>query len=185
MKKLLSLLLILVFSLSIISPVLAESLPTGRQASKSGVIKREKIEEKRENIQEKMATREAALKEKLAKFKDQKKAQRVDKINAELARINKQRTDQMLKFLDNAERILGKVPSGSTSAQAKIDKAKVAVNLQADKDYTITATSEAKIKNEVKEAHQALKTDLQNLKKLITEAKQAVIRVIREAASGK
>lgn len=178
MKKLLSLLLILVFSLSIISPVLAESLPTGRQASKSGVIKREKI-------QEKMASREALLKEKLAKFKDQKKANRVDKINAELARINKQRTNQMLKFLDNAERILGKVPSGSSSAQAKIDEARVAVKLQAEKDYTITITNEAKVKDDAKLAHERLRTDLQNLKKLITEAKQAVARAIREAASEK
>lgn len=172
MTKLLSLILVLVFSLSIISPVLAKTLPAGRQAATSGAIRKEKI-------QEKMATREAALKEKLAKFKDQKKAQRVDKINAELNRINKQRTDQMLKFLDNAERILAKVPNGSSSAQAKIDEARVAVKAQAEKDYTITITSEAKVKDDAKLAHERLRTDLQALKKLITEAKQAVAKAIR------
>lgn len=175
MRKLFLLLLVLVFSLSIISPVLAES-------TKSGIIKKEKIEEKRENTKEKMFTREAALKEKLAKFKDQKKAQRVDKINAELNRINKQRTDQMLKFLDNAQRILAKVPSSSSSAtaQTKIDTARTAVKLQAAKDYTITITSEATVKNDAKLAHERLRTDLQALKKLITEAKQAVARAIKE-----
>ena len=173
MKKLLSLLLVLVFSLSIISPVLAES-------TTSGVIKREKIEQKKENIKEKIASREAKLKEKLAKFKDQKKAARVDKINAELARINKQRTDQMLKFLDNAERILAKVPNSSSSAQAKIDEARTAVKTQAEKDYTITVTSETKVKDDAKLAHENLRTDLQALKKLITEAKQAVAKAIRE-----
>lgn len=165
MKKLLSLLLILVFSLSIISPVLAKT-------ATQGAIKREKI-------QEKMASREALLKEKLAKFKDLKKAQRVDKINAELARINQKRTAQMLKFLDNAERILGKIPSGSSSAQAKIDEARVAVKAQAEKDYTITITSEVKVKDDAKLAHEKLRTDLQALKKLITEAKQAVAKAIR------
>ncbi len=163
MKKLLSLLLVLVFSLSIISPVLAES-------SRSGSIRKEKV-----------SSREAKLKEKLSQFKDQKKAQRVDKINTELNRINNKRTDQMLKFLDNAERILAKVPSSSNNAQAKIDEARTAVKAQAEKDYTITITSETKVKDDAKLTHESLRTDLQALKKLITEAKQAVANAIKEA----
>lgn len=162
MKKLLTLLLIVVFSILVVSPALAQKI-----------------------TREKVASKEAMLKEKLAKFKDKKKADRVEKINAELARINKKRTEQMLKFLDNAERILGKVPSGSSSAQAKIDEAREAVKLQAEKDYTITTTSEAKVKDDAKLAHQNLRQDLLALKKLMTEAKQAVARAIREASSEK
>lgn len=168
-------------------------------------IVKEKVETRKLNLQERLETRKeniasrtAALKTRLAKFKDQKKADRVEKFNENLNKINENRTNSMLKFIDRMSEILAKVEARVNSvtdkdtssakaaiaeAKTKIDTAKAAVEAQAGKDYTITVSTETKVKDDAKVVKESLHSDLQSVKQLVTDAKQAVANAIRVAAS--
>lgn len=163
----------------------------------------EKIEERREKIgnriedrKEKIASKAAALKEKLLKFKDKKKAARVEKINENLAKINERRTEQMAKNLARMEEILAKLEeklnentSSQTSldaisdAKTQINTAKAGVDTQSKKDYTIVATSEAKIKDAAMEARNNLHVDLKAVHGLVVTARKAVSTAISTVVS--
>lgn len=164
--------------------------------------KKERIENKATAVKEKMATREAALKAKLEKFKDKKKAEIADRVNTNLNKINQKQTEQMQKHLDKMSVLLDKlearVVSGkpdvkdSTAAKAAIAAARssiasatAAVKLQVEKDYTLTVTSESKVKVDAQKARDQLRTDLQALRIQVIEAKQTVGNAIRVAKSGK
>ncbi|MBI4038255.1 hypothetical protein HY387_01240 [Candidatus Daviesbacteria bacterium] len=187
MKTLLSILLALfIFALPTISVLAEDSTSTGVT--------------RREAVQQKIATRAAALKLKLQAFRDQNKAKRVEKINETLAMINKKRTDHFVKFLDNAQRISNKLEdrvneaeaSGKDTTVAKaaiadaktaIQAAKAAVLDQADNDYTIEVSSEKTVREDAKAARDSLRNDLGNLRKQVVEAKQAVAKAIQVAAT--
>lgn len=184
--------ILILFSLLLITsyPVWAQESTTGGGTRKDRI--KERIEEKRETLKEKVATREAALKAKLQAFKDQKKAEIVERISGNLNRINAQRTEQMLKHLDKMTAILNKledrVNQGSPAtaeSKAKIASAEAAVKAQADKDYTLTVTSERKVKADAQAVRDRLHQDLQAVRKLAIDAKQSVANAIRVAKSGK
>ncbi len=168
----------------------ATSSPTRRN--------KEFVAQRQENIKEKMASREAALKSKLALFKDQRKANLTSRVNDTLAMINQQRTSQMLKYLDNMSRILSKletrVNSGSSDikdvtaakaaiadSKAKIASAAAAVKVQQAKDYTIQVSSETTVKADAKLQRDKLQSALLTLRKLLIDAKQSVANAIRVA----
>lgn len=146
------------------------------------------------------ASRAATLKARLAQFRDQKKADKVSRINETLAMINKKRTDMMLKFLNNAERILGKLETrvndagtkGKDTTQAKaaitdakkvIADARAAVVAQAAKTYTINVSSETTVRADAKTARDQLHNDLQSVRTQVQNAKKAVANAIRVAAT--
>lgn len=158
--------------------------------------KKEKIETKIENLREKTASKEAALREKLAKFRDTKKAAVVERVNINLNQINTRRTAEMAKFLENTTKILNRLQtfvseqtaSGKdvttanlsiTEAKAKIASASAAVSAQAAKDYTVSISSESAAKADTMIQRNNLHTDLKTVKKQVTEAKQAVANAIR------
>lgn len=162
--------------------------------------RKEKARDKIENLKANAASREAALRTKLAKFKDQKKVERVERINENLNKISKKQTDSMTKFLENARRILDKlqarvteestkgkdvtaVNSAIAEAKTKIASASTAVSAQAGSDYTISVSSEATAKTEITATRDNLHTDLQAARKLVIEAKQAVGNAITVAKS--
>lgn len=154
--------------------------------------KKERVETKMEERKTKMATREAALKERLEKFKDKKKAEITERVSTNLNRINKKHMEQMLKHLDRMSSILSKletrVNSGKetiSEAKTAIEEAKDAVTSQAEKDYTITVTSEVRVKSDVKKVRDMLHSDLKAAREVVIEAKQAVSNAIRVAKSGK
>jgi hypothetical protein len=151
--------------------------------------------DKIEQFRIKIASREAQLKAKLDKFKDQHRSELALKVSSNLNKINKNRTDSMGKHLDTLSDILGKVQdraSGSASesgvqaaiasASASITSARDAVNAQAQKDYTINATSEASLQSEVKTERNMLLKDLTSVKQLVMTAKQSVVAAIRATA---
>lgn len=155
---------------------------------------KEKVEVKKEataqriaTVKEKMATREAALKAKLDKFRDKKKAETVNKVNANLNQINQKQTEQMLKHLDKMSALLTKLETQkgsnveSSTANAAIASASAAVKVQAAKDYTLTVASESTVRKDAKKIRDALHTDLRNVRKLVIDAKQAVANAIRTA----
>lgn len=167
-------------------------------SSSSSLARREKITQRIESIKENAATREAALKAKLQTFKDKKKAATVERVNTTLAMINKKQTDQMLKHLDKMSELLSRLEtrvssqSGKDTTQAtkaiadaktSISTARTAVQAQQAKDYTITATSEVKVKDDAKKERDLLHTDLSSTRGLVIKAKQAVANAIQVAAT--
>lgn len=154
------------------------------------------------SLKEKIASRQATLKLKLSTFRDKIKAQITDRINTTLNRINQNQTTQMQKHLDKMSKILAKlqtrVNSNSpdikdinlanlaiASASSSIASASAAVKLQSEKDYTLNISTESAVRKEAQATRNLLHTDLQNLRKLVIDAKQAVANAIRVAKSGK
>lgn len=211
--KALGILIFLAAAVILIKPTFAQDATSTSTARKDKIEARktaiqQKIETRKENIQnkiaavrEKMASREAALKAKLEAFKDKRKAQIAERVNTNLNKINENQTSQMLKHLERMTTLLDKlenrVNSGSadikdpttarvaiTEARAKIAAATEAVNAQAQKDYTLTVTSESKVKADAQSMRDQLKTDLQAVRKQVIEAKQSVANAIRTAKSG-
>ncbi len=162
---------------------------------------KENTQEKIANLKDKMASREAAMKAKLDAFKDKRKAQTAERVNTNLNQINKNQTDQMLKFLDKATEILNKLeirvnqntpdikdPAAAKAAIAdartKIASAEAAVKAQAQNDYTIQVTSETAVKKDAQAVREKLHSDLLGVRKLVIDAKQGVSNAIRIAKSG-
>lgn len=210
MKQILPILLFLFF-LNPLYPIYAQDLPAGRQDATGSSARREKIldriEAKRtaafgrlEERRERIASKAAELKTRLQKFRDQKKAERAERINSNLNTINERRTDHMLKRLKRMAEILVKLEqrvSEATSAgkdtssvstsinQAKtaVTVAQTAVEAQATKDYTIEATSEATIRADAQAARDSLHQDLKAAHDLVVAARKAVTNAIKTAAS--
>lgn len=187
--------------------ILALTYPAFAQ-EKTPETRREKAQEKIESLRmrseearDKVASKTAALKQRLEKFQDQNKAQAVERINENLDRVNQRQTDKMLRFLDRATTILKKLENRVTRgtpdikdveaaktaiAEAKvvINEARVAVSEQAAKDYVISVSSEARVKTEVKRERDRLHKELKATREQVIKAKQAVVAAIRAAKSG-
>lgn len=175
-----------------------------RLASKEAEI-RNKMEDKREKIasrvgemKEKHASRAAYLKEKLAKFKDQVKAQRVEKVSENLQTINSNRSKMMTTHLEMLTKILNtiedKVNEGATAgknvdsaksaistARTAIEKASTAVSTQKTEDYAIEVNSETTVKADATAARDTLLKDLKSNVELIKQAREAVSAALKAA----
>lgn len=160
------------------------------------------IQQKLETAKENLASRAAALKTRLQAFKDRKKAVLAERINTNLNAINQNQTKQMQKHLNTMTNILDRLafkvnqaagdikdPAAAraaiTSARTSIATASAAVSAQAQKDYTIQVTSEARIKPDAKKQRDQLHADLLALKKMIVDERQKVANAIRVARSDK
>lgn len=162
----------------------------------------ENTEKQIETMKEKLASRAAVLKTRLQTFRDKKKAEIAERVNINLNQKNQEQTAQMQKHLDKMSEILNKLeikvnkgtqdikdPAAAktaiTAARVTIATASAAVSIQAQKDYTIQVTSEARIKVDVKTQRDKLHTDLVAIRKTVIDAKQSVANVIKVAKSGK
>ena len=184
----------LLITLALVLPVFAQdatSSTTRKETTKQRFeTKKEVVKERLSTLKERMATREAALKTKLAAFRDRNKANITERINTNLNMINAKQTKAMSNHLVRMSEILTKVEArkGSTAtittAKERIASATALVNAQAEKDYTITVTSEAKIKDDAKLKRDMLHTDLKAAREAVIAAKQAVAATIREAKNG-
>ena len=165
-------------------------------------IRRGNVQDRLAAIRERIASKEAALKARLEQFRDQKKAGITERVSTNLNRINEKHTQMMLKFLDKASAILGRleqrvnqgkpdikdVAAAKTAialAKESIASATAAVNTQAEKDYTITVTSESRVKTDAQTKRKQLHDDLLSVRRIVIAAKQAVANAIRVAKSGK
>lgn len=123
------------------------------------------------------------FKQKLQIVKDERKKKIVERADAKLAEINKRRTDAMVRHLDKMTEILAKVKArggDTTTADAAVIDARSAVVAQAAKTYTITISTEDKLKFNVGETMKALMTDLRNLhEEKIVLARKAVSGAIK------
>lgn len=159
-----------------------------------------KIENQIENMREKIASKEAILRTKLEKFKDQKKATAAARISTNLNQINQNQTTQMQRYLDVMSGILDKLeikinqltpdikdPAAAkvaiASARAVIASASAAVSAQSQQDYTIQATTESRIKTDAQAMRDKLHKDVLFIRKAVVDAKQSVSNAIRIAKS--
>ncbi len=159
------------------------------------------IENKLASMKEKLASKEAVLRARLQTFKDQKKATAAARISTNLNTINQNQTTQMQKYLDIMSGILDKLearvnqptpdiknPAAAkaaiTSARATVASASAEVAAQAQKDYTIQATTEARIRIDAQAMRDKLHTDILSMRKGVVDTKEAVVNAIRVAKSG-
>lgn len=167
------------------------------EASKAALF-RQQMENKKLMI----ASHEAQIRIKIQAFKDKQKAEIASRINANLNKINQNQTDQMLKHLDLMSRLLDKLANrvSSSSADVKnpsaanqsiadareaVAKAKIEVEAQAQKDYTINVTTESKIRQDAQTQRELLHKDILSVRKIVIEAKQAVANAVMVVKSGK
>lgn len=145
-------------------------------------------------VNPKVSTREAQMKQKLARFKDQQKAQIAGNVTTNFNTINQNYTTAMLNHLNNLSQILVKLEArlvqapqaiNTSEASIAINAAKDSINtsnstlnLQLQKDYSISATSEGALKSEMMETRMRLKNDLQSNKDLIMQSRQSVLEAI-------
>ncbi len=153
-----------------------------------------------ENREVLIASRTAELKAKLEAFKDQKKAEIVQRISDNLNKINANQTGQMdkhlQKMIDILNRLETRVNDASSSgkdvatasaaiasAREAISAAQSAVSTQSKNDYTIQVSTEATIKVSVKQMRDKFFKDIQATRKLVINAKQDVAKAISSANS--
>lgn len=206
-SKIFSISILVLFTLATALAVTAqESTPsttTKREAVKQRVETKKEIAQVRaENIREKIASREAALKARLNNFKDKRKATIAERVNSNLNKINQNQTAQMLRHLNKMSSLLDKLEARVNSAKpdikdpaaaraaiatarTNIATTSAAVTAQSEKDYTITVTSESRVKTDAQTQREQLHNDLQALRKQVIDAKQSVANAIRVAKSGK
>lgn len=139
---------------------------------------KEAVNAKREAVKETVATRREEFKAKLQTIKDARKKALVEKIDTKLANMNVKHTDRFTQVLSNLQTLLDKITQASgvdgTTAQAAIDAAKVAVENQAAKTYTITISTETALRSDVGAVTSQLRQDLTATHKTVIDAKQAV-----------
>lgn len=166
-------------------------------ATTAATNRKELAQERVDSRKEKMASREAELRAKLGKFKDQRKAQIAERVNTNLNNINKNQTDQMQRhlvlmttLLDKLQIRINQTTPEITTARANIATTSAAVTAQAAKDYTITVTTESRIKADATKTRNQLHTDLKAVRELVIAAKQSVAnaisasRPIKESTNG-
>lgn len=160
-----------------------------------------KVAEKMDSLQDRFASRTAALRAKLQAFRDRIKAQRVERLNDNLNRLNTLRTGLMARHLSTMSNILDKVESRVNSssssatlnnssvqstisdARGAISKAKAAVDTQAKNDYTINISSESGVAKDAKVARDKLHADLKATHQLVVAARKAIENAIKTAVS--
>lgn len=166
------------------------------EASKSALF-RKRLEQRKVMV----ASHEAQIRVKIQAFKDKQKAEIASRVNTNLNKINQNQTDAMLRNLDLMSSLLDKLtervnlnspdikdPAAANQAIADarevIATAKTAVEAQAQKDYTITVTTEAKIRSDAQAKRDQLFKDIMVTRKLVIDAKQAVSSAVRITKSG-
>lgn len=137
----------------------------------------------RDQNREEMKAKREEFKEKLQTVRDERKKKIVERADAKLTEINKRRTDAMVRHLDKMGEILAKVKvrgGDTTAAEAAVVEARSAVAAQAAKTYTITVSTEDKLRINVGETMKVLTTDLRNLHEgKIVPARKAVSDAIK------
>lgn len=156
------------------------------------------IREKREMIiKDKQETRtilkdkKEEFREKLKAIRDEKKRLVVERIDEKISTMNKNHTARFSKTLEKLEMILNritqqaqnlkskgidtlKLDSAVASAKTAINAAKVAIDSQAAKTYTLDVASENRLKTTVGSIVSMFRKDLRDVHKTVVEAKQAV-----------
>jgi len=135
----------------------------------------------------------------LETIKDQKKKLLVERIDERITQVNQDRTTKFVDVLDRLQTFVDKFNDTATGtasladiagAQKAIDLARVAVNTQKVKSYIITIKDDITLKVNVGTVVNQFRADLLSVYKLVTDARQAVMKLhtdkelIRKQATG-
>lgn len=151
-------------------------------------------EEERASVSAQIQAKRDDLKKKLEAFQNQNKARIIERINARLGELNKKRISEMLQVLERLTRALGRMEdavlsfSGNESnlndlilkAKQAISEAKTAVETQSQKEYVVLVTTELAARATVGQTVSGAEGDLQNVRKRVIFAREAVVRVFTE-----
>lgn len=148
--------------------------------------RKEKMEVARAEMKTKEEARRAELKEKLKVVRSEAKVKLVTQIDAKLAATNERVTAGMTAQLTKLGDILVRVSENGGSAvdvdaaKATIATAQAAVDVQVGKTYTISITSEEKLRADVGAVEKQMRSDLEAVQKLVKAAKEAVRNIINK-----
>ncbi|MFH0942877.1 MAG: hypothetical protein V1810_01760 [Candidatus Beckwithbacteria bacterium] len=151
----------------------------------------------RNEYQERIRTRLEEFKAKLGLIKDERKQKIAERINTQLAHLNKQITTHFTNVLTRLRALMDKLTVKidqaktdgldtskaeelMTLASAAIVKAEEAVKIQVKNEYVIEFTDESGLKVGASTAKQQLKTDLEAVRELVKAARQSVVDVLQE-----
>ncbi len=143
------------------------------------------IQIKREEMKSVTQAKRDEFKIKLQTIKDERKKSLVERIDIKLSSVNAKHTDRFTEVLNNLQIILDKIGTDTdkATAQATINEAKVAVENQAAKTYTITISAETALRADVGAVISQLRLDLMATHKLVIDAKQAVQSLRKNSAN--
>lgn len=153
--------------------------------------KREIIIKNRQETKTILKDKREEFREKLQTIRDEKKRAMVERIDEKISRMNHTHTARFSKTLEKLEMILNriaehaqnlkskgidtsKLDSAVASAKTAINSAKVAIEIQAAKTYTMDVASETRLKTTVGSIVSMFRKDLRDVHKAVVDAKQAV-----------
>lgn len=156
--------------------------------------RQEQIETLREEMKTKREEIRVEIKTKREEWKDQKKAESVNRLDIAFNDINIRVTDSLLKLLEKMESVLARVDEAAVkagdegkdvsavttavaAARVSIGTATEAVTAQAGMDYTITVEDETQAREAVEAMKQQLRSDLASTRETV----RSVQPLVREA----
>ncbi len=191
--KLIALIILSAFLIAPISSIAqtATSTPTQRNTLKETMsdlknIRKDTVSQANEATKDKIQELKSKFKERLALIKDEQKRIVTERIDANIANLNKKHTDRFNQVLNNLQMLLDElekeVKDAKTillvkEAQEKIDVAKSSVDAQAEEIYTIEITTDLALRKNVGLTISEFRKDLVSVFKLVVDAKQAVLNL--------
>lgn len=153
-----------------------------------------------DDLKERIATKSAALKRQLARFRDKAKAAKVENLNENMNTVNANVTSALEKNLANISSALERLKAKAAEAQtagkdvtalnsdiAEVEsewaQADEALKAQMAKDYTIEVNTENTIKTDVQTVRNTLRTDLKAVHTEVMEARQSLADAVKNALS--
>lgn len=173
----------------------ATRAPIRQQLNNIKDAAKEKVDAMRALNEEKMQS----FKDKIAAIKDTNKKTIVERINNNITAKNAKFTGSMNDTLMRLETIIEKLKERSAnitaqgkdasaldaaiaSAESAITSAKTAVTAQSEKTYTANFTTDAGIRSAISQMVTQFRKDITATFKLVTAAKQAVMKALSEAS---
>ncbi len=152
---------------------------------------KDKIQAARDAMKDKIAAEKAAFQTKVATIKDTQKQTVVSDIDTKISTMNQTRTDEMVANLTRLSQILDSISTRSaaakaagqntatvdsdvTSARSAIALAQTAVTTQAAKSYTITITTDTKLRTNVMTTLAQFRKDINATHKTVVTARDGV-----------
>lgn len=177
-----------------------------RVASRTAEIKtriaqtKEAFLERRIKHASESAERKETLKTQLKAIKDRKKATVAERLDGNLTKINENRTNSMLKHLDQmdslVDRVEGRIATASaintpdvvaaiSVARDNIDSARAAVQDQAVQSYPVTISSEVTLRDDFQAVRDSLLEDLKMVHTQVIDARKSVNAIFETIAKAR
>lgn len=204
MKKII---ILIAFSLLLVSPVLAQTTTAKRFQDKQTELKnllqqkkiefQSRIELRRTELKDKIQAKREELKQRLQNIKDENKKKIVERIDQNIDALNEKILNHFSNVLEHLENVLAKIVSRTDKAEingrdvtsveaaiqaagAAITASRSAIEIQTNKIYTIATSTEDTLRLEVGKARQALHDDLVRVRDAVFAAREAVKKAAAE-----